>query len=66
MKTLMILKKFEILNFGLVKVVLHLKNITIYLDGYTLSGESKNLSEEKKVEVLKTLIKLVINASKIK
>ena len=30
------------------------------LDEYTLSGESRNLSEEKKVEVLKTLTDLVV------
>ena len=34
------------------------------MDGYTLVGESKNLSEDKKVEVLKTLTELVINVSK--
>ena len=33
------------------------------LDEYTLSGESINLSEEKKVEVLKTLTELTINVS---
>ena len=33
------------------------------LDEYTLSGESRNLSEEKKVEVLKTLTELVVNVS---
>jgi len=33
------------------------------MDGYTLVGESKNLSEEKKVELLKTLTELVINVS---
>ena len=33
------------------------------LDEYTLSGESRNLSEEKKVEVLKTLIELTIDVS---
>uniref|UniRef100_A0A6C0C6T8 Uncharacterized protein n=1 Tax=viral metagenome TaxID=1070528 RepID=A0A6C0C6T8_9ZZZZ len=33
------------------------------LDEYTLSGESSNLSEEKKVEVLKTLTELTINVS---
>jgi hypothetical protein len=33
------------------------------MDGYTLVDESKNLSEEKKVEVLKTLTELVINVS---
>ena len=37
----------------------HFKN----LDEYTLSSESRNLSEEKKVEVLKTLTKLVVNVS---
>jgi hypothetical protein len=36
------------------------------LDEYTLSGESRNLSEEKKVEVLKTLIELTINVSQRK
>ena len=36
------------------------------LDEYTLSGESKNLSEEKKVEVLKTLTELVVNVSQKK
>ena len=40
----------------------HFKN----LDEYTLVGESKNLSEEKKVEVLKTLTELVINVSQRK
>jgi hypothetical protein len=40
----------------------HFKN----LDEYTLSGESKNLSEEKKVEVLKTLTELVVNVSQRK
>ena len=30
---------------------------------YTLSGESRNLPEEKKVEVLKTLTELVVNVS---
>jgi len=34
------------------------------MDGYTLVDESKNLSEEKKVEALKTLTELVINVSK--
>lgn len=33
------------------------------LDEYTLSGDSINLSEEKKVEVLKTLTELTINVS---
>ena len=33
------------------------------LDEYTLSGESRNLPEEKKVEVLKTLTELVVNVS---
>ena len=33
------------------------------MDGYTLVDESKNLSEEKKVEALKTLTELVINVS---
>ena len=33
------------------------------MERYTLIGESKNLSEEKKVEVLKTLTELVINVS---
>ena len=33
------------------------------LDEYTLSGESRNLPEEKKVEVLKTLTELTINVS---
>ena len=33
------------------------------MDGYTLVGKSKNLSEEKKVEALKTLTELVINVS---
>ena len=37
----------------------HFKN----LDEYTLSGESRNLSEEKKVEVLKTVTELVVNVS---
>ena len=36
------------------------------LDEYTLSGESRNLSEEKKVEVLKTLTELVVNVSQRK
>lgn len=36
------------------------------LDEYTLSGESKNLPEEKKVEVLKTLTELVVNVSQRK
>ena len=40
----------------------HFKN----LDEYTLIGESRNLSEEKKVEVLKTLTELVINVSQRK
>ena len=40
----------------------HFKN----LDEYTLVGESRNLSEEKKVEVLKTLTELVINVSQRK
>ncbi len=40
----------------------HFKN----LDEYTLSSESKNLSEEKKVEVLKTLTELVVNVSQRK
>ena len=40
----------------------HFKN----LDEYTLVGESKNLSEEKKVEVLKTLTELVVNVSQRK
>ena len=33
------------------------------MDGYTLVDESKNLSDEKKVEALKTLTELVINVS---
>ena len=33
------------------------------LDDYTLSGESRNLSEEKKVEVLKTLTTLTVDVS---
>jgi len=33
------------------------------LDEYTLLGESRNLSEEKKIEVLKTLTELVVNVS---
>ena len=33
------------------------------LDEYTLSGESRDLSDEKKVEVLKTLTDLTINVS---
>ena len=37
----------------------HFKN----LDEYTLSSESRNLSEEKKIEVLKTLTELVVNVS---
>ena len=37
----------------------HFKN----LDEYTLVGESRNLSEEKKVKVLKTLTELVVNVS---
>jgi len=37
----------------------HFKN----LDEYTLVGESRNLSEEKKVEVLKTLSELSVNVS---
>ena len=37
----------------------HFKN----LDEYTLSSESRNLSEEKKVEVLKTVTDLVVNVS---
>ena len=37
----------------------HFKN----LDEYTLSGESRNLSEEKKVDVLKTVTELVVNVS---
>ena len=37
----------------------HFKN----LDEYTLVGESRNLSEEKKVEVLKTLTTLTVNVS---
>jgi hypothetical protein len=37
----------------------HFKN----LDEYTLVGESRNLSEEKKVEVLKTVTDLVVNVS---
>ena len=40
----------------------HFKN----LDEYTLVGESKNLSEEKKVKVLKTLTELVVNVSQRK
>ena len=36
------------------------------LDEYTLSGESRNLSEEKKVEVLKTVTELVVNVSQRK
>ena len=36
------------------------------LDDYTLVGESRNLSEEKKVEVLKTLTELVVNVSQRK
>ena len=40
----------------------HFKN----LDEYTLSSESKNLSEEKKVEVLKTVTELVVNVSQRK
>ena len=40
----------------------HFKN----LDEYTLSSESKNLSEEKKVEVLKTLTEFVVNVSQRK
>ena len=40
----------------------HFKN----LDEYTLVGESKNLSEEKKVEVLKTVTELVVNVSQRK
>ena len=37
----------------------HFKN----LDEYTLVGESRNLSEEKKVEVLKKLTELTVNVS---
>ena len=37
----------------------HFKN----LDEYTLSGESRNLSEEKKKHVLKTVTELVVNVS---
>ena len=33
------------------------------MGGYTLVGKSKNLSEEKKVEALKTLTELIINVS---
>lgn len=40
----------------------HFKN----LDEYTLSGESRNLSEEKKIKVLKTLTELVVNVSQRK
>ena len=40
----------------------HFKNI----DEYTLSGESRNLSEEKKVDVLKTVTELVVNVSQKK
>ena len=40
----------------------HFKN----LDEYTLSSESNNLSEEKKVEVLKTVTELVVNVSQRK
>ena len=40
----------------------HFKN----LDEYTLIGESRNLSEEKKVEVLKTLTTLSVNVSQRK
>jgi hypothetical protein len=40
----------------------HFKN----LDEYTLSGESRNLSEEKKVDVLKTVTELVVNVSQRK
>ena len=40
----------------------HFKN----LDEYTLIGESRNLSEEKKVEVLKTVTELVVNVSQRK
>ena len=40
----------------------HFKN----LDEYTLVGESKNLSEGKKVEVLKTLTTLTVNVSQRK
>jgi hypothetical protein len=36
------------------------------LDEYTLVGESRDLSEEKKVEVLKTLTDLVVNVSQRK
>ena len=38
-------------------------NHLLQFDEYTLSGESRNLSEEKKVEILKTLTKLVVNIS---
>tara|TARA_B100000683_G_C12411834_1_gene524109 strand:- start:279 stop:1049 length:771 start_codon:yes stop_codon:yes gene_type:complete len=40
----------------------HFKN----LDEYTLVGESRNLSEEKKIKVLKTLTELVVNVSQRK
>jgi len=40
----------------------HFKN----LDDYTLLGESRNLSEEKKVEVLKTVTGLVVDVSQRK
>ena len=40
----------------------HFKN----LDEYTLSSESRILSEEKKIEVLKTLTELVVNVSQRK
>ena len=40
----------------------HFKN----LGEYTLVGESRNLSEEKKVEVLKTVTALVVNVSQRK
>ena len=40
----------------------HFKN----LDEYTLVGESRDLSEEKKKEVLKTLTELVVNVSQRK
>ena len=38
-------------------------NHLLQFDEYTFSGESRNLSEEKKVEILKTLTKLVVNIS---
>ena len=38
-------------------------NHFLNMDGYTLVGESKNLSDERKVKVLKTLTELVINVS---